>query len=200
MPRSASETRQAILHAAFKEFRRKGYFRSGVDEIAAASRVTKRTLYNHFPSKDDLLAAVLVSQHERDFLMGDPYGIRPDGDPHHFIDELFEKLIAWSSTPRWAGAGFTRLAMELADLPGHPARVIAKRHKLALEDYLTGVLERSGVENTTEQARRLMVLLEGTMLLIVIHGDRSYAKAAATAAKQLITLESKKTKRILGKT
>jgi hypothetical protein len=37
-------------------------------------------------------------------------------------------LSGWaSSTPRWSGSGFTRLVVELADLPGHPARAIARR-------------------------------------------------------------------------
>jgi AcrR family transcriptional regulator len=64
MPRSAAVTRKRILDAAYGEFRRKGYARVGVDEIAAAAKVTKRTLYYHFDSKDALLAAVLERQHE----------------------------------------------------------------------------------------------------------------------------------------
>ncbi len=57
MPRSARDTRQKILREAHRLFRRSGFFRAGIDEIAAASHVTKRTLYHHFESKDALLAA-----------------------------------------------------------------------------------------------------------------------------------------------
>ena len=64
MPRSATKTRQAILDAAYMQFRRRGYTRVSLDEIAAAARVTKRTLYYHFRSKDDLLGAVLEAQHQ----------------------------------------------------------------------------------------------------------------------------------------
>jgi AcrR family transcriptional regulator len=64
MPRSARKTRQTILDAAYVQFRRRGYTRVSVDGIAAAARVTKRTLYYHFRSKDDLLEAVLEAQHE----------------------------------------------------------------------------------------------------------------------------------------
>ena len=187
MPRSTAETRQQILQAAFRQFRRKGFFRSGIDEIAAASRVTKRTLYNHFASKDDLLAAVLAAQHERAFTAPDPYGISLRGNPQFIVDDLFDALVTWSSKPKWAGSGFTRLAMELADLPGHPARSVARQHKTALEAYLVGILTTAGLENPAARARELMLLIEGAMLMIMIHGDRSYAGAAATAARKLLT-------------
>ena len=64
MPRDARQTRRRILDAAYREFRRKGFVRVNVDEIAAASRITKRTLYAHFRSKDVLLAAALQAQIE----------------------------------------------------------------------------------------------------------------------------------------
>ncbi|TIT25823.1 MAG: helix-turn-helix transcriptional regulator, partial [Mesorhizobium sp.] len=67
MPRSSDQTRPAILQAAYKLFRRRGFFRVGMDEIAVAAGVTKKTLYYHFDSKDALLTAVLASQHERAF-------------------------------------------------------------------------------------------------------------------------------------
>ena len=57
MPRSSAPTRQAILDAAYGLFRRKGFVRVSMDEIAASAAVTKRTLYYHFTSKDLLLAA-----------------------------------------------------------------------------------------------------------------------------------------------
>jgi AcrR family transcriptional regulator len=64
MPRSGERTRQRILDAAYRLFRQKGYSRVSMDAIAAATRVTKRSLYYHFVSKDALLAAVLEAQHQ----------------------------------------------------------------------------------------------------------------------------------------
>ena len=63
MPRSSASTRQTILDAAYGLFRRKGFTRVSMDEIAARASVTKRTLYYHFASKDRLLAEVLEAQH-----------------------------------------------------------------------------------------------------------------------------------------
>ena len=64
MPRDADKTRKRILDAAYGQFRRRGYSRVSMDEIAGATKVTKRTLYYHFESKDALLTAVLEAQHQ----------------------------------------------------------------------------------------------------------------------------------------
>jgi AcrR family transcriptional regulator len=63
MPRSADQARQRIIESAYKLFRRQGYSRVTMDDIAAEARLTKRTLYHHFRSKDQLLANVLDTQH-----------------------------------------------------------------------------------------------------------------------------------------
>jgi AcrR family transcriptional regulator len=55
-------THQRILDAAYTLFYRNGFARVNVDEIAQAANVTKRTLYDHFRSKDELLAEVLQRQ------------------------------------------------------------------------------------------------------------------------------------------
>ena len=64
MPRNSEPTRRRILDAAYELFYRMGFSRVGVDEVAAFARVTKRTLYYHFRSKDELLAAVLELHHD----------------------------------------------------------------------------------------------------------------------------------------
>ena len=186
MPRSSAETRQRILDAAYALFRRGGYARISMDEIAAAARVTKRTLYYHFESKDSLLATVLETQHRLALAAFRTFGDRLSGDPEAMIDTLFKELAVWSDRPRWAGSGFTRLVIELADLPGHPARAIARRHKAMLEAHFAAMLADAGVEQPREAAREIWLLSEGAISLMLVHRDRSYAAVAAQAAKKLI--------------
>ena len=64
MPRDGDDTRRRIVNAAYEFFYREGFARANVDAIAETAGVTKRTLYNHFESKDALVAAVLDLQHE----------------------------------------------------------------------------------------------------------------------------------------
>jgi len=186
MPRSREPTRQRVLETAYALFRRKGLTRASMDEIAEASGVSKRSLYQHFGSKDSLLEAVLEGQHPLALTAFRTFADQLTGTPEEIIDALFADLARWSSKPRWSGSGFTRLAIEVADLPGHPARAIARRHKAMLEIHLSDLLAKARVESPGERAREIVLLLEGTMVLILIHQDPSYAKASAAAAKRLV--------------
>ena len=186
MPRSAEPTRQRILDAAYVQFRRRGYSRVSMDEIALAATITKRTLYHHFESKDQLLASVLKAQHALALAAFRTFGDRLAGSPEAIVDELFRELAVWSDRPRWAGSGFTRLVIELADLPGHPARAIARRHKAVLEALFAERLRLAGVRQAKERAREIWLLSEGAISLILVHGDRKYATAAAAAARKLL--------------
>ena len=192
MPRSSEATRTRILDAAYGLFRRRGYTRVSMDEIAAATAVTKRTLYYHFRSKDELLAAVLETQHRLALAAFRTFGDSLGGSPEAIVDTLFRDLAAWSDKPRWAGSGFTRLVVELADLPGHPARVIARRHKAMLEAHLAELFAKAGINRPRESAREVWLLSEGAISLILVHRDRSYAASAAQAAKKLIRYKSEK--------
>ncbi len=186
MPRSSDQTRRRILDGAYRLFRRQGYSRVSMDEIAVSARVTKRTLYYHFESKDQLLARVLEDQHHLALAAFKTFGDRLSGSPLAIVDGLFDQLAVWSDRPKWAGSGFTRLVIELADLPGHPARLIARRHKAMLEAHLAELLAKSGLEHASRIAREIWLLSEGAISLILVHGDRSYAVAAARAARALI--------------
>jgi AcrR family transcriptional regulator len=187
MARSAEKTRRHILDKAYVLFRRKGFTRVNVDEIAVAADITKRTLYSHFRSKDELLAAVLEAQHRLAFDAFQTFAPKLSGSPTQMVSRLFDDLARWSAKPRWAGSGFTRLVIELADLPGHPARSIAKRHKAMMEAHLAKLLDEAGIASAKERAREVWLLTEGAMVLLLIHGDRGYIRAAAEAAARLLS-------------
>ena len=182
-----AETRRRIVDAAYESFWRSGFTRTSVDGIAERAAVTKRTIYVHFRSKDDLLAAVLLRYSELAAARLKHIGDRMPADRDGLIDSFFGQLGGWASaTPRWSGPGFTRLVFELADLPGHPARAIARRAKAATESWLAERLANARVTRPRERAREIVLLTEGSMALTLIHGGRGYIDAAARAAKQLV--------------
>jgi AcrR family transcriptional regulator len=157
-----------------------------MDEIAATAGLTKRTLYYHFDSKDQLVGAVLDNQNEltlRRFQSWiDPHS-RTSAD---FTDNLFKKLAVWAGGPGWTGSGYTRLALELADLPGHPARLTASQHKRAIETWLSQQFRLRGADNSDQMAQSIALLLEGAMTLALVHGDASYIEVARTNARMLL--------------
>ena len=157
-----------------------------MDEIAAMAGVTKHTLYYHFESKDQLLAAVLEMHHELSLSRIRRYEEKYLGSAQKFTSVLFAELGKWSEKPGWTGSGITRLAMELADLPGHPARAVARRHKAELQNWIFGMLGKAGRTGAKRHARELQLLLEGVNAMILISGDRTYADTGAAAAKRLL--------------
>lgn len=180
-------TRLRIIEGAYESFWRAGFTRTGVDAIAARAGVTKRTLYAHFRSKDDLLAAVLVRYNALALERLQHIGRRLPADRDGMIEAFFAQLARWASvTPRWTGSGLTRLVVELAELPGHPARAIARRAKATTEAWVAARLAAAHVPEPRARAREIMLLMEGAMALMLIHGERAYIDAAAQAAKRLV--------------
>jgi len=57
--RLTERKREAIVQAAIAEFRANGFDITSMDKIAATAGVSKRTVYNHFPSKEELFAEIL---------------------------------------------------------------------------------------------------------------------------------------------
>ena len=182
-------TAARILEAAETLFRDHGLRSVGVDAIAARAGVAKRTLYNHFPSKDDLIGACLEA---RDSAVIDQYrdwlGDRAQPMPRR-MKGLFQALADHARHPRWRGCGFTRTAVELAGQPGHPGVVMASRHKKRLEAWLERELQTSGASAAAELARHVALLIEGAITQILIHGDTTYALAAGQAAATLVAAD-----------
>jgi AcrR family transcriptional regulator len=180
------DSRTRILDAAYDLFYAEGFSRVGMDEIAARAGFTKRTLYYHFDSKDALLAAVLDHRGAHSLRRIEDWARADAATPAAVIDNLFAALDDWAATPKWKGSGFTRLAMELADLPGHPARAVARTHKAAIETRLAGILRDAGTVEADDMAAQLAVLLEGAQVLTLIHGDTAYIDHAHAAARRLL--------------
>jgi len=180
------QTRSRIIDAAYRVFYRDGFYRAGVDAIAEAAQVTKRTLYYHFDSKDSLLAAVLADQNDLALTRIRRWADKASGEPVRIVGILFAELEAWAKQPGWTGTGFTRVAMELADMPGHPARLAASRHKAAVERWLIAQFTAKKVRKPAVLARQVVLLIEGCQSLALIHGNVKYIKAAGETARLLI--------------
>jgi hypothetical protein len=98
------------------------------------------------------------------------------------IDAVFTGSFGGLGGRDFPGSGITRLAMELADMPGHPARWIASRHKRLLKAHLAN----GGSLRCQDVRPPLWNLSEGVMALTLIHGDKSYCTAAEEATLSLI--------------
>ena len=109
---------------------------------------------------------------------------------------MFDAMKEWASRPGWHGSGFTRISSELAELPGHPARVAARRHKGTVETVLATRFAELGLVDAAATARDVALLIEGANALMLIHGDLSYAESAGAAAETLVRLRTRPARRV----
>lgn len=180
-------TRDRILKSSYSLFYREGFARVSVDAIAARAKVTKRTVYYHFQSKDDIVAAALDGQHEYLVRQYRQWLGPETTNPANMIESLFRELKIWADRKYWLGSGYSRIAAELADMPGHPARQAARSHKANIECWLSDRFATTDLADPPEVVRQIMILIEGGMSLSLIHGDTAYIEAARNAAACLIT-------------
>jgi AcrR family transcriptional regulator len=187
MAKDSAKTRRGLIAAADKLFYGEGIRATGVDAIAATAGVTKRTLYYHFDSKDDLIAAYLDG---RDLpTLGRYQGlVRDAAQPaSEQVKQIFAHLAENAKDRHWRGCSFVRAAAEFADMPGHPARVIAARHKKRFEAWLMQILSADQFGEAASLARQIMILFDGAVTQILIHRDPSYAASAGAAAAALLS-------------
>jgi AcrR family transcriptional regulator len=186
MRRKSAETRQQIIDAAYTLFYQSGFMRAGVDAIANAAGITKRTLYQHFGSKDELIEAVLEHQDQISLERIRRWADCITGKPDQMVKSIFEKLAQWAAGADWQGSGFTRAAVEFADQPGHPARKAARRQKEKVEMYLVEKFAAQDLDDAEQLVREVLLLIEGCQSLALIHDNLDYIDAACHAALILV--------------
>lgn len=186
MSADADQTRERIVAAATRLFYNEGIRAASVDAIAEKAGVTKKTLYYHFRSKDDLIAAYLESRDQPTLDLYARWFNETPGSAADKIRGLFAEFARSADTARWKGCGFQRTAAELANTPGHPALKAGASHKKRFEAWLADALEREGIDNAPAVARSVVVLLDGAAAVMLVHRDPAYVQAAGAVAASLV--------------
>ncbi|MDK3020773.1 TetR/AcrR family transcriptional regulator [Pseudodonghicola flavimaris] len=183
---SADTTRDRILTAANKLFYGEGIRAVSVDAIAEKAGLTKRTLYYHFRSKDELIEAYLISRDQPNLAAFEAWFDAAGGTVADKTAEIFTRVAENARHPKWKGCGFLRTVAELANMPGHPAVAVGAAHKKKFEAWLAGRLGAGGIGDSAALARSVAVLMDGAFAAMLTHRDPSYAEAAGGAARELV--------------
>lgn len=179
--------RERIIDAANKLFYREGIRAVSVDAVAAQARLTKKTLYYHFKSKDDLVAEYLSSRDQPNLKLFETWFESADGDVADKVEAMFLQVAKSARHPKWKGCGFLRTAAELANLPGHPAMKIGSGHKKKFEEWLAKRLGENHIDAPAAIARQIVLLMDGAFSTMLVHRDAAYAEEAGRAAKSIVT-------------
>jgi AcrR family transcriptional regulator len=183
---NSMSTRDRLVSAAGDLFYGDGIRAVSMDAVAAKAGVTKRTLYYHFSSKDDLVAAYLMERDQPNLDRFRRWFQQGNTNPEEGILSVFQKLARAAKNRKWNGCGFLRTSAELASMPGHPAIAVARAHKKRVETWLAEECAAAGCGQPEGLARQIMILMDGGFATVLMHRDPAYMEAAGQAAVELI--------------
>lgn len=141
----------------------------GVEALCKAAGVSKRSMYQLFGSKDDLLAAGLerrVPAYVAKLLPGPGDGRRPRERILHVFDALEEQ----AASPDYLGCPFLAAQVELKD-GDHPASRVARRAKEGLTSFFREEAERGGAGDPGLLSRQLSLVFDGASARAGIRAD-----------------------------
>ena len=175
-----------ILAAADRLFYTQGIRAVGVDAIAEEAKVSKRTLYNHYPTKDDLVAAYLTARFKH---------VPPSDAPaREQILGYFERMERMFAEGGFRGCPYVNAVCELSDRR-HAATHIAVQFKEQRLAWYRTLLERMGARDPAGLALQLQLLVEGAISAALVRNDPSVARAARAAAEVLLDAATPKARR-----
>ncbi len=156
-----SEARSRLLGTATRIFYAEGIHSVGIDRIVAEARVTRATLYRHFPGKEDLVLAYLGEVDQATRAQVDAAVQRGLG-PIDTLRALSESIAQNIQSPGFRGCAFLNAAAEYSD-PDHPVNKAVIAHRQWFLDTVTDLLARIGETPAELAARHYVMLRDGAM-------------------------------------
>src|SRR3954463_1041314 len=169
--------KERILETADRLFYSRGIWAIGVDTIAAEVGVSKRTLFNPFPSKQALISAYLG----RRFVAPGP----SDKPPAEQILGTFDRLERGFASKGFRGCPFVNAVAELGP-EDQSVKKIAVAFKESRRIWFRDLLLQLDVNDPEGLATQLTLLVDGSIAQDLVRDDPSMARAAKEAARVLL--------------
>jgi AcrR family transcriptional regulator len=169
-----SPMKERILAAADRLFYNQGIHAVGVDAVAAEAGISKRTLYNHYPSKDELIAAYLSRRGAQ--------VAAPEGSPLVQILGVFDALARWFGSRHFRGCPFVNAVAEFSGDRQHPVVPLAVALKERRVQQFETQLRALRVADAPALAQQLAILFEGAIATSLVRGGDPQVGASARAA------------------
>ncbi len=186
------DKRQLLIETAFRLFYEQGVHAVGINQILKEAGVAKKTLYHHFTSKEELVAAVVTYRDEK-FInwFGGRMAAAEPGIPA--LEAMFAALHDWfnNRVPQlidFHGCFFINVCGEFSD-PAHPVHQQCSAHKsrvIALIREQVAQLEDIKEGEIDSLTQSLALLKEGAIVLAHVQGDKRAAQQAGESSRQLL--------------
>ncbi len=180
--RTRSESR--ILAAASDLFYEHGLRGVGIDQVIATSGISKSTLYAHFRSKDDLVAAYLRATDDSWMRQLQDAAAAAGDDPAAQLVGLFDALFDAFDRHGFFGCPFISSAVESGI--DSQARAITREHVQRRHAWLAGLCAAAGAPDPDRLASHVGFLIDGALAGGRLQQDRSVVDAAKRAAADVV--------------
>jgi AcrR family transcriptional regulator len=174
--------RDRLLEAADRLFYREGIGAVGIDRVLAEANAAKASLYQHFGSKDQLVASYLERRNAGARARIEAY--LADTPPSQRALSFFDWVVEWAESEDFRGCHLQHTVSELTD-SAHPARAIAVAQREWFTERFVEWTTAAGVKEPKATARALLVLLDGALAGSEIDGPQR-AKDARWMARKLL--------------
>ena len=175
------------MATACRLFYEEGIQAVGIQRIIDEAGIAKASLYAHFASKDELVAAYLDAKGKSVRATLGTHLDNPRLGPKAKILKCFDMTVEAAGCSNFRGCAFQNASTEIAD-PAHPIRVTAREQRKWLHDvFITLAREIAGSAAAGDRlAGALMVLYDGAAATSVIDGDPAAARHARWAAEKML--------------
>jgi AcrR family transcriptional regulator len=157
---STKSPRERILETADRLFYEQGSRAVGIDTIIAESGVAKMSLYRHFQSKDELIAACLEERNKKYWEWFDHIVGKHPGQPRKQLHAIFTAMAERTIRPGYRGCPFLHTASDYMET-SHPGRRIAVEHKKTLNAKLLKICAQLEIRDPVALAHQLVLLING---------------------------------------
>lgn len=185
-PGDSVDVRERILETASALFYRQGVRAVGVDLVVAQAGVAKTSLYRHFRTKDDLVAAFLAREDADFWSTWGGVAERHAGDAAAELDAHLAWIGARVGRPNYRGCPQLNVAAEFPEAD-HPARKVAAAHKRELRRRLRLIAERLPARDPDTLAGQLLVLINGAFVSAQALSSEETTPLLQAAARALVS-------------
>lgn len=182
---NSAQVRTRLLETACALFYRRGVRAVGVDRIVEEAGVAKTSLYRHFRTKDDLVAAFLAREDEDFWAVWDGVAGRHGDDALAELDAHLGWIGERVGREHYRGCPQLNVAAEFPDAD-HPARKVAIAHKRELRRRLGILAQRLGAARPDALAGQLAMLVNGAFVSASLFAPGEAAPSLRDAARALI--------------
>jgi AcrR family transcriptional regulator len=176
---------ERILNTATDLFYREGVRAVGIQRVIDEAGIAKASLYAHYGSKDDLVAACLTKHGDAARTAVSNALAIPGRDARARLLALFDAHLATIEGPDFRGCPFLNASSEIAD-PNHPAKRVIAAQRAWLHGVIEGLVKEAGVASPSQVAGTLVVLFDGALASSLVDNSAAAARHARWAAEQIV--------------